>query len=107
MKIGELISAIEIFAAPELQEEYDNAGLITGNADWDCSGVLCCLDVTDIITAFKPDRSRTLEGIRERRTAKRVKKYIQRLISDGIVIYIGILSAGFWIERFFNSKWIY
>jgi dinuclear metal center YbgI/SA1388 family protein len=46
MKIVDLISAIEVFAAPELQEDYDNAGLITGNADWECSGVLCSLDVT-------------------------------------------------------------
>ena len=46
MKIGELLSAIEVFAAPELQEDYDNAGLITGNRDWNCRGALCTLDVT-------------------------------------------------------------
>ena len=46
MKIGELLSAIEIFAAPELQEEYDNAGLLTGYKDVECTGVLCTLDVT-------------------------------------------------------------
>lgn len=46
MKIGELLTAIEVFAAPELQEDYDNAGLITGSRDWDCTGVLCTLDVT-------------------------------------------------------------
>jgi dinuclear metal center YbgI/SA1388 family protein len=46
MKIIDLISAIEVFAAPELQEDYDNAGLITGNGDRECSGVLCSLDVT-------------------------------------------------------------
>ena len=46
MKISELISAVEVFAAPELQEEYDNAGLITGNQSWECNGILCTLDVT-------------------------------------------------------------
>ncbi|MES2881905.1 MAG: Nif3-like dinuclear metal center hexameric protein [Bacteroidota bacterium] len=46
MKILELISAIEVFAAPGLQEDYDNAGLITGHASWSCTGVLCTLDVT-------------------------------------------------------------
>lgn len=46
MKIGQILSAIEVFAAPELQEEYDNAGLITGSRAWDCRGVLCTLDVT-------------------------------------------------------------
>ena len=49
MKIVELISVIEKYAAPELQEEYDNAGLITGNADWQCNGVLCALDVTTAV----------------------------------------------------------
>lgn len=46
MKISELISAITAFAAPELQEDYDNCGLLTGNASWNCTGVLCTLDVT-------------------------------------------------------------
>jgi dinuclear metal center YbgI/SA1388 family protein len=46
MKISEIIAAVEVFAAPELQEEWDNTGLLTGNAQWDCSGVLCTLDVT-------------------------------------------------------------
>ena len=46
MKIGEILSAVESFAAPELQEDYDNAGLITGERTWECKGVLCTLDVT-------------------------------------------------------------
>lgn len=45
MKIGEILSVIEAFAAPALQEDYDNAGLITGSTDWTCTGVLCTLDV--------------------------------------------------------------
>ncbi|HEU4472552.1 MAG TPA: Nif3-like dinuclear metal center hexameric protein [Flavisolibacter sp.] len=47
MKIGELISVLERFAPPELQEEYDNAGLITGERSATCTGVLCTLDVTE------------------------------------------------------------
>ena len=31
MKIGEIISTLELLAPPSLQENYDNAGLITGN----------------------------------------------------------------------------
>ena len=46
MKIGEIISAIDVFAAPELQEEWDNGGLLTGSAQWECTGALCTLDVT-------------------------------------------------------------
>jgi dinuclear metal center YbgI/SA1388 family protein len=46
MKIKEIIAAVEAFAPPELQEEWDNTGLITGSGAWECSGVLCALDVT-------------------------------------------------------------
>ena len=46
MKIKEIIQCLEEFAAPELQENYDNSGMLTGNALWDCTGVLCTLDVT-------------------------------------------------------------
>jgi dinuclear metal center YbgI/SA1388 family protein len=46
MKISEIIAVIDVFAAPELQEEWDNTGLLTGNAQWDCTGALCTLDVT-------------------------------------------------------------
>lgn len=47
MKIADIISFLESQAHPSLQEHYDNAGLITGNAGWDCSGVICSLDATE------------------------------------------------------------
>jgi len=34
MSIGEIIKPLETFAPLALQEGYDNAGLITGNANW-------------------------------------------------------------------------
>lgn len=51
MKTGEIIAQIEYFAAPELQEDYDNAGLITGNRNMECTGVICCLDATPEVIA--------------------------------------------------------
>ncbi len=47
MKISEIISFLEIKAPPALQEHYDNAGLITGDRDMNCSGIICSLDVTE------------------------------------------------------------
>ena len=32
---------------PSLQEHYDNAGLIIGDKNWECSGVICSLDATE------------------------------------------------------------
>ena len=47
MHIAQIISFLEATASPSLQEHYDNAGLITGNADWDCRGIICSLDATE------------------------------------------------------------
>jgi dinuclear metal center YbgI/SA1388 family protein len=47
MIINDLIKLLEEFAPPALQEDYDNAGLITGNSGWDCTGALICLDAIE------------------------------------------------------------
>ena len=46
MKISDVISHLESIAPPSLQEGYDNAGLITGNPDWECKGIITALDST-------------------------------------------------------------
>ncbi len=47
MKIAAITSFLETLAHPSLQEVYDNAGLITGDADWACTGIICSLDATE------------------------------------------------------------
>jgi len=47
MQINEIISFLESQAHPSLQEHYDNAGLIAGNPDWECTGIICSLDATE------------------------------------------------------------
>ncbi len=47
MKIKEIIKHIEEFAPLSLQESYDNAGLIIGNADRNINQALICLDITE------------------------------------------------------------
>ncbi|MBX3239799.1 MAG: Nif3-like dinuclear metal center hexameric protein [Chitinophagaceae bacterium] len=49
MKIKDILNVLESVAPPGLQEDYDNAGLLTGNRFADCTGVLCCLDATEAI----------------------------------------------------------
>ena len=44
MKIQEVITYLESIAPPSLQESYDNAGLLTGAPDWECTGMMCTLD---------------------------------------------------------------
>lgn len=47
MKIQDITSFLENIAPTSLQENYDNAGLLTGNATWECTGTIICLDATE------------------------------------------------------------
>ena len=47
MKVSDVISFLESLAPPSLQEHYDNAGLITGEKNWECTGIICSLDATE------------------------------------------------------------
>lgn len=48
-RIKDFVLALEQWAPPALQESYDNAGLIAGDAHADCTGVLCSLDCTEAV----------------------------------------------------------
>lgn len=48
-KIHDIIQCLEKIAPQSWQENYDNAGLIVGDPDQICTGVLVCLDSTDEI----------------------------------------------------------
>ena len=47
MKLKEIITALEEFTPPALQESYDNAGLITGNTEMEIAEAMLCLDATE------------------------------------------------------------
>jgi len=47
MKISDVVRLLEETAPPAYQESYDNAGLLTGNPQWDCTGIICTLDATE------------------------------------------------------------
>jgi dinuclear metal center YbgI/SA1388 family protein len=49
MQITSIIAHLESIAPPVYQEGYDNAGLLTGQGDWACSGVLTTLDATEAV----------------------------------------------------------
>lgn len=51
MTVGEIIRELEVVAPPSYQESYDNAGLLTGQRQWACTGVVCALDVTEAVIA--------------------------------------------------------
>lgn len=49
MRIADIIQELERWAPRAWQENYDNSGLITGDAQWVCTGVLCALDATEAV----------------------------------------------------------
>lgn len=56
MKIHDIIQLLETKAPLSLQESYDNAGLLTGDAGWECSGILCTLDATEAVVMEARER---------------------------------------------------
>ncbi|HEV8271283.1 MAG TPA: Nif3-like dinuclear metal center hexameric protein, partial [Chitinophagaceae bacterium] len=49
MKIKDVTTSLEVLAPPSLQEGYDNAGLITGDENAECTGMLISLDATSAV----------------------------------------------------------
>ena len=98
MKIGELIAAIEVFAAPELQEEYDNAGLITGSTLWECTGALCTLDVTVAVLREAKEKGCNLVVAHHPIIFKGLKRingrnYVEQVVIEAIKNDIAIYAA--------------
>ena len=96
--IGHIIKEIETFAPPVFQESYDNATLITGNLQNECTGVMICLDALEevlvealekkcnLVVAHHPIVFSGLKSITGR-------NYIERVIIQAIKNDIAIYAA--------------
>ncbi|MBU6158005.1 MAG: Nif3-like dinuclear metal center hexameric protein [Bacteroidetes bacterium] len=49
MHLQSIIDALEKWAPLAYQESYDNCGLLIGDRSQICTGILCCLDVTEAV----------------------------------------------------------
>jgi dinuclear metal center YbgI/SA1388 family protein len=96
MKIKEPIFFLESLAHPSLQEPYDNAGLITGDAGWDCSGIICSLDATEDVVKEAIEKKCNLivahhpiifGGLKKINGKNYVEKAVIRAIKNDIAIY--------------------
>jgi dinuclear metal center YbgI/SA1388 family protein len=93
LKIREIINEIERVAPLQLQEDFDNAGVQTGDTDWEATGALICLDITEAVVdeainagfnlivshhplLFKPLKSLTGRNYIERSVIKALKNDI-------------------------------
>ncbi len=94
--IKDVIGAIEEFAPLSFQEEYDNAGLITGDKNWECTGALLSLDCIEsvieeaiklkcnLIIAHHPI---VFKGLKKITGANYVERTIIKAIKNDIAIY--------------------
>lgn len=96
MTIQEVISYLEGVAPPALQESYDNAGLLTGQAGWQCTGVLCTLDATEEVILEAIDKRCNLVvahhpiifgGLKKINGKNYVEKTVITAIKNDIAIY--------------------
>ena len=96
-KIKELINYLEQIAPPSYQESYDNAGLITGDAEAELSAVLISLDCTEeIIEEAKQKRANLVIAHHPIifRPLKRItgQDYVQRTVIQAIKNDIAIYA---------------
>ncbi len=96
MKIAEIVSFLESFAHPSLQESYDNSGLITGDSRWECSGIMCCLDSIEEVIKEAVEKNCNLvvahhpiifRGLKKINGKNYVEKSIITAIKNDIAIY--------------------
>ncbi len=96
MKIQDITTLLENIAPPYLQESYDNCGLLTGNKNWNCTGILISLDATEAVIQEAIDKKCNLvvahhpiifSGLKKINGNNYVEKTIIAAIKNDIAIY--------------------
>lgn len=96
MRIKAIISAIEDFAPPALQESWDNTGVQVGEPMDECTGVLVCLDPTEAVIAEAVDRGCNLvvshhplifKGLKRITSSTSTGRAVISAVRAGITVY--------------------
>lgn len=96
MKISEVTNHLEKFAPVYLQESYDNAGLITGSGDLECTGIITTLDVTEEVIEESINNNCNLivahhpiifKGLKTLTGKSYVERTVLKAIKNDIAIY--------------------
>jgi len=96
MKIQDITSFLENIAPGYLQESYDNAGLITGDPEWECTGIITSLDATGAVVAEAIEKKCNLivahhpivfSGLKKITGRNYVEKTVITAIKNDIAIY--------------------
>jgi len=96
MKIRQVIHVLEMLAPLSLQESYDNAGLIVGNNETECTGIITSLDVTESVVEEAVKRKCNLivahhpvifKGIKKLNGKSYVERTVISAIKNDVAIY--------------------
>ena len=96
MIISEIIQHLEIFAPPSLQESYDNAGLIVGESNAECTGIITSLYTTEAVIEEAIRKNCNLivshhpiifRGVKKLNGKNYVERTISKAIKNDIAIY--------------------
>jgi dinuclear metal center YbgI/SA1388 family protein len=96
MKIQDIATFLETIAPAGLQENYDNAGLLTGSAGWNCTGIITTLDATEEVVLEAIEKNCNLVvahhpiifgGLKKINGKNYVEKAVITAIKNDIAIY--------------------
>ncbi|MFN9710263.1 MAG: Nif3-like dinuclear metal center hexameric protein [Bacteroidota bacterium] len=96
MQINKILDALEAWAPRAYQEDYDNSGLLLGNREQECSGILISLDVTEEVLQEAIDKKVNLiishhplifRGIKQITGSHSTDRIIIKAIKHDISIY--------------------
>lgn len=96
MKITEVLSVLEEWAPPALQESYDNSGLLIGNRNAELSNALITLDVTEAVIDEAIAKSCNLiiahhpiifKGLKRLTGSSFVERVVEKAIRERIAVY--------------------
>ncbi len=96
MKIRNIIAAIESYAPPALQEDYDNTGYQVGNPDAEATGALLCVDVTEAMIDEAKAKGANLiishhpllfRGVKCVAGRNRPERTLAKAIREGVTVY--------------------
>lgn len=95
-KIREVMRELEKVAPPAFSESYDNPGLLCGDADWEISGVITCLDCTeDVVSEAIEAKSNLIvahhpiifKGIQSLTGKNYVERTLIKAVKNDVAIY--------------------
>ena len=91
-----MIRCLEGFAPLDLQEDYDNAGLLTGSAEEECLGIIITLDITENVVNEAVQKKCNLivshhpvifKGLKKINGKNYVERCVIKAIKNNIALY--------------------